>query len=182
MMEPSNDPEVAPVILFANRFTVNGAQGQLSMYVSRGIYEYMKDKTVQISGVLEFSLLQGKEVLPAPGPEGEVVPGVGVCFPSVSRGLIGPPRLNIVCSTPFPRMAVFLAGEAGRPNWVIPPGSVNAPIPTDRGFDILDRFTSQISYSSQDELRALRLYTARPLAHSQLTYSFRDVRLADYLR
>ena len=137
---------------------------------------------MNIGGNMEFTLMRGRQSYPAPGPAGEVVPGVGVCFPSMGGGLIGPPRMNIACSTPFPRVAVYLAAEVGRPNWVIPPGSVNAPIPTDKGFDILDRFTSQISYKDYSELKGVRLYTARPVAHGPVAYRFENVDLSQYVR
>ena len=58
----------------------------------------------------------------------------------------------IVCSTAFPHVAVYVGPTPQRANWIIPPGSVRSPIPTEYGFGILDRFTSQLTYPVDERL------------------------------
>ena len=101
--------------------------------------------------------------------------GLGVCSSAVDSAN----WTSIVCYSPFPRASLYLGTPGGGANWIVPQGFVGAPIPTEAGFQILMKFSSQLPFAWKD-ISGARLMTSRPMGRLHLPFLFRDIRLADY--
>jgi hypothetical protein len=157
-----------------------GGEGSLNLMVSRALFDQIKDVPLTASGSIEFALFGSRRNLPLPEAGGGLVPGAGYCFQTHTLALLETPRVIMACTTPFPRVSLHLEAADGHSNWIIPPGSVTAPIPTDFGFNIVDRYTSQLSYKDEREMQNLHLVTEQPIAHLRRTFKFRDIRIGSY--
>lgn len=76
------------------------------------------------------------------------------------------------CYTAMPRAAVLTGASGAGVNWIVPPGSVSPPIPTDAGFQPLTRFVSLLSYANWQQAGAVRMITAEPLPLVKVDFRF----------
>jgi hypothetical protein len=72
----------------------------------------------------------------------------------------------------MPRAAVLTGASGAGVNWIVPPGSVSPPIPTDAGFQPLTRFVSLLSYANWQQAGAVRMITAEPLPLVKVDFRF----------
>jgi hypothetical protein len=137
----------------------------------------MKSFPVNISGSIDFSAFGHSRTLPLPRGHGLVIPRVGVC--SDRSGPAG--EISFVCFSPFPRASLALLGSQSGLNWIIPQGFVESAIPASGGFTPLRRFSSQLSYSSWNEIGAAQLLSAEPLPQVRVSFKLEGIRLSDYI-
>ncbi len=153
----------------------NGA-GWLGTSMDRKIFLYLQNSSLTMSGTLDFTLFVQAQVLPVPRDRRVVAPRIGVCSHAVdSSGTI-----SIVCYTPFPQASLYL-GKPGRgANWIVARGFAGAPLPTEAGFQPLTKFSTQLPFASWNDIGDAQLIAGRPLAHVEVPFEFRGIKLADY--
>ncbi|HEY2012053.1 MAG TPA: hypothetical protein VGH38_01075 [Bryobacteraceae bacterium] len=171
-------PGIHSRMIYAETGLHNVAMGRgwQILILDRGIFEAARNVPVNLSGSLDLTVFGNMQALPLPKQHDVVVPRLGVCSPATEhRGAV-----SVVCYSPFPRASLYLGTPGGGANWIVPQGFVAPPIPSDTGFEILTRFSSQLPISSGQEMANAQLIAAHPLGRLHLPFEFHGIRLADY--
>jgi len=125
-------------------------------------------REVILSGAFGLRLFRAPRTLPVPHGQAVTVPAVGVCRDFVEE--FG--GIAISCYSAMPRAAVLAAASGAGVNWIVPPGSVSSPIPTDASFQPLTRFVSLLSYANWQQAGSVRMIAAEPLPLVKVDFRF----------
>ena len=145
----------------------------LTVVLDRELFDRLKLTPVDLTGSVELALFERRDRLPAPKLQRVAVPGIGSCATEPDPD----GKLAITCYSTFPRVSVAVEFPGGGRHWIVGRRSVDAPIPTSVGFQVLERYSSPTPFENRAELEDLHLVTERPAAVIEREFALKSLRL-----
>lgn len=145
----------------------------LTVFLDRELFDRLKLTPVDLTGSVELALFERRDTLPAPKLQRVAVPGIGSCATEPDPD----GKLAITCYSTFPRVSVAVEFPGGGRHWIVGRRSVDAPIPTSVGFQVLERYSSPTPFENRAELEDLHLVTERPAAVIEREFALKSLRL-----
>jgi hypothetical protein len=132
------------------------------------------ERGADVEGTVWMVAFRRRGAVAAPRAGWARMAGAGVCGPRPNRG-----KVELACYTPSSRVAMYAEGGKGDPiNWIVPYGIAAAGLEAISVFRPVERHSSQLTYRSAEDLKAVTVVTADPGGRLVRSFRFEKVRIA----